>query len=180
MSLSVSTPPSPDLALNGFPAPHGALVAGSGGVALTGSRAYYARFVPTRNLAVSKIAFATSVAAGANDNVDVGIYNAAGERIVSSGATAGKLNASAGVQTVSITETALTAGTVYYAALACGALGGTAATVIMTAAGAGSGDLFGTAVGTVITGVQNSAATLPATAVIASGHLVPLLAVRSS
>lgn len=166
--------------VNGVLAPHGTSIAGTGGVLSVANRAYYARFVAPQNLSITKIAFVTTVAATNNDACDVGIYNAAGERIVSSGATSGKLNATAGVQEVTVSSTPITAGSVYYAALSVGAVGGTAATIAMTTAAANIGDIFGTATGTRLTAIQATAHPLPATATMASGNQVPLLAVRTS
>lgn len=168
------------MGLNGVLAPHGTTLQGSGGIAVVANRAYYARFVAPRNMTVTKIAFVTTTASGSDDAVDVGIYKANGDKLVSSGATTGKLNATAGVQTVTVAETELTAGTVYYAALSVGTIGSTAASIAMTTTTANLGDIFGTAIGTRMQGVQATAHPLGTTATIATGNQVPLLAVRTS
>ena len=138
-------------------------------VALTASRLYLVRFVAHKTQNISKIAFFVTTAAGANDNCDVGIFNSAGTTLLASaGSTAGKLNQSPGPQTVTFTApTAIRAGTVYYAAFACGTFGGTAAQLAMTnlASGANLGILFGSTVGLIEQTFQASAfpITAPAT-----------------
>ena len=150
-------------------------------VALTANRAYVARFVPSRDMTVTLIAFSVEVAAGADDACDVGIYDASYNRIVSSGATTGKLN-SQGVKTVTIASTALVAGVVYYAAISTGTQGGSAGQ--LGGANMGSsrlGQLFGAAVGKLEADFQNTAHTLPATLTGGGGiTTVPQLAVRES
>lgn len=110
--------------------------AGAFGVAnaVTASRAYIVRFLSPANVAITKIAFQTTVAAGSNDNCDVGIFNSTLTTLLgSAGSTAGKLNAVAGVQTCNLTATVqLQIGVVYYAAFACGPIGTSAASLLMT------------------------------------------------
>lgn len=130
-----------------------ASVYSSAGVAVTASSSYGVRFLCPVNLTITKIAFVLTVAAGSNDNCDVGIFNAAGTTLlVSAGSTAGKLNAAApSVQSVTVTATALAAGTVYYAAFASGPIGTTAASMVMTASGnAIAGQIMGTAGGLMV------------------------------
>lgn len=171
----------PSLNLNGVLAPQGTGFLGSGGSILVAGRAYYGRFVAPRSFTAKLIAFVTTVAATGNDECDVGLYDATGKRLSHSGAKASKLNATAGVQTIEIPETSLVAGTVYYAAFSVVTpFGGTGATLVHATGGAGAGDIFGTAVGTRLTGIQASAHPLPETATLSSGQTVPLLAVRSS
>jgi hypothetical protein len=125
-------------------------IASQGGLAVSANAAFLGRFVVERNTTVQTIAFAVSTAAGADDSVDVGIYRADGATLTllsSSGSTSGKLN-STGRKTVALTApAALLVGEVYYGALACGALGGSAATVRgCTVGNAGAAELFGSAV----------------------------------
>jgi hypothetical protein len=87
------------------------------------------RFVPERNMRVKGIGFNVVVAAGSNDNFDVGIYDSTLTKIVSSGATAGKLNAT-GKKRIDITETPLIEGQSYYILGSVGTLGGTAAQLV--------------------------------------------------
>lgn len=139
-----------------------------------------ARFVPRRTLTVVKIGFVTTVAATNDDAVDVGIFDATGARLVSSGATTGKANASAGPQTISITSTTLTAGTVYYVGFAYGTVGGTAATVQTLSLGAAAtAQMFGTTAGTVEV-VSAAGATLPATMTTTASSTAFNLAVLES
>lgn len=135
-----------DPSLGGIVAPM--TLAGSTG-ALTAGRAYLGRFVPSRNMTIASIAFVVTVAAGADDACDVGIYAADGSKIVSSGATTGKLNAGTGVKSIAVAAS-LIAGTPYFAAFSVVTpFGGTAASVALagvpTATSAG---LFNAVAGT--------------------------------
>jgi hypothetical protein len=145
------------------------------------------RFVPKRDMTIVTIAFATSVAAGSNDACDVGILDSSGTKIVSSGATTGKLNATAGVQSIGISSTPLKAGTVYYAAFAYGAIGSTAAQLASKLFGTGAGGgLFEATPGTIDNTCQNLAkdvSGLVVTTTLTSCFLtsnVPVLALRES
>lgn len=152
-------------------------VGGMAAVTLSANVAYWVRFRASRAMTVTAIRFIVSTAAGSNDNVDVGIYNGTTRaKIVSAGATAGKLNAT-GPQSVAI-STSLTAGTAYYAGISCGAIGTSAAIL------AGNEllywelpKLFGTAAPVLIQGTQNTAHPLPATAVVNSASAAPFLAI---
>lgn len=101
-------------------------------VTATANLAYVARFVPKRDMTITKIRFVTTQAATNNDACDVGIYASdLATKLVSAGATSAVMNATAGPQAITVASTALTAGTVYYAALSYGAVGGTAAKLAM-------------------------------------------------
>lgn len=128
-------------------------------IALTASRAYVCRFVAPKPLVVTKIAFTTTVAAGSNDNCDVGIFDSTLTTLLgSSGSTAGKMNAVAGVQTVNLlASVTLVPGTVYYAAFAYGTVGTTAASMCMTAIQGNSANLMGSAAPNLAVGFQNTA-----------------------
>lgn len=155
---------------------------GQAALLLVAKRAYAARFVPSRDMTITKIAYVVSVAATNNDSVDVGIYNAAlTTRLVSSGETAGQLNG-LGVRTITVTSTPLTAGTVYYAALVCGAVGGTAASVAGTSfIAAGFGNIFGSTAGIAITASQEAVFPLGSSFTSGGGQAsIPILAVRES
>lgn len=145
------------------------------------NRAFWCRFVPSRNMTIALIAFAVTTAATADDSCDVGIYDASLNRIVSSGATSGKLN-SIGVKTISISSTNLTAGTVYHASFAYGSVGGTGAQIAAVLNNSGFyGDLFGTAVGTRIMSQKDSQYPLPAGPLTTlSGGVCPFLVLRES
>jgi hypothetical protein len=150
--------------------------------ALTAGRATVARFVPSRPMTINLIAFVVTTAAGADDACDVGIYDASYSRIVSAGATTGKLN-STGVKTITISPTTLVAGTVYYAAFSVVTpFGGTAASLVMTTTSSGSMfDLFGTTAG--LREVTFQSAAHPLAATFTSGgnvSAVPILALRES
>lgn len=171
-----------DQALVGMLVPKLAVPVGtSTSVNLTANRAYYVRFVPARTFNITKIGFVVATAAGSDDACDVAIYDSAGTRLVSAGATTGKLN-STGAKTVDVTSTALKAGTVYYAAFSCGAIGTTAAQLMMTSPGAtGFMDLFGTTIPTLLWGFQAAAHPLPAPAAVSNGvNNVPILVLRES
>jgi hypothetical protein len=122
------------------------------------------RFEVARDMLVTQLAFAVTVGASVDDAVDVGIYSAAGARLVSSGSTPGKLNGAAGRRTVPITPTTLRAGQFYYFALAVGAIGGTAASLMGLSPNAlAAGQLFGAAIGLVETDAAGAVFPLPAT-----------------
>lgn len=88
---------------------------------------FVVRFVVENTITISNISVGVSTAATANDSIDVAIYDRDWNRLVSSGPTAGKVNTGgAHIATVAITATQLQPG-VYYAGLAYGAVGGTAA-----------------------------------------------------
>lgn len=115
--------------------PAGAPFSGQGNVGLTpANRGFFLRFVCPRALTISKIGFCVGALATVDDPCDAGIYSADGStRLGSSGATTGKLNAAVGIQTVNLqAPVSLSPGVVYYAALAVGTIGGTAATLVGT------------------------------------------------
>jgi hypothetical protein len=144
---------------------------GVGTIVATASRAYYVRFVPSRPMQIVSIKFVVTAFSATDDAVDVGIINGTtGVRLVSSGATTGKVNTTNAVKSITVTSTALAANQAYYAGLAYGTVGGTAATLAgVTAGGTALGvTLFGTAVGTIEAG-STANATLPASATPASG-----------
>lgn len=160
------TAPAWDLALGGVFAPSGVSIPG-GTVLATASRSYYARFVPTKTMAITKIKVFTSVAATNNDECDVGIFSSTGAKLVTAGATAGKMNATAGVQSITVTSTTVQAGTVYYAGFAYGTVGGTAATMITDAMTGFIGQVVSTEVPNVLHGFQ-AAFPLPTTTIAIS------------
>jgi hypothetical protein len=118
--------------------------------AVAANTARIVRFVPSRTFTATKIGFAvTAVSIGdtADPAVDVALYSSSLVRLVSSGATTGKLTTT-GAKTVDITATELTAGTVYYAALSVGAIGTTTASLVAASTvSRGAALLFGTANG---------------------------------
>jgi hypothetical protein len=117
---------------------------GNSNVAVTASRAYLTRFRPSRYMTIISIAFAVGTPAAADDACDVGIYDASFNRLVSAGATTGKLN-SGGVKNITISTIQLAPSTTYFAAFSVGTLGGSAASVAMTSVVAGAvNELFGT------------------------------------
>jgi len=108
--------------------------------------------------------FSVVTAAAADDPCDVGIYDAAGNKLASSGSTTGKLN-STGAKTVPLTAPlAVVAGVVYYAAFAYGPAGGAVAQLTMASLVNGNiGTLFGIGTGQQEMGLINGAFPLPAT-----------------
>jgi hypothetical protein len=117
-------------------------------------------------MTIVAIKFAVIVAATGNDACDVGIYDAAGTKIVTAGATTGKLNAASNsIQSVTIASTTLQANTTYYAAFSQGAIVTAVANLVMTNPGGGSGgpvgDWPGTTIGTRLAGVVAASHPLP-------------------
>ena len=141
-----------------------------------GAHGYFVRFTPIRSLTVTAIGFYVTTADGSNTNCDVGLYSAAGAKLVSAGATASKLN-STGVKSVTVTGQALTAGTVYYAGFSAAAAGAS----LLAAGGGGGGslpnvvDVFGATLGVKEMFYHASAHPLPANATITDTTAVPIL-----
>lgn len=119
------------------------------------------KFVPTRDMTVIKIGFIVTGASGSNDSIDVGIFNAAGTRLINSGATAGLVN-STGIKKVTISSTALTAGTVYYVCACYGAVGSSAGNWAAWATSSNANEMYGQTVGT-SESIGLAVATLPST-----------------
>lgn len=162
----------------------GTMAPGFGGsfsaVAIGANLAYAGRFVPSRDMTITQLSFALGTAAGANDNCDVGLYDSALNLLGSAGSTAGKLNAGANsAKTLALTAPVnLTAGEIYYAAFAVGALGGSAATVGFLSLGVG-GVLFGSGAGVIETLFKAASFPLPASlAGFSVGGSSPVIAVR--
>jgi len=129
-------------------------------------------------MTVTSLTFNVTTAASVNDACDVGIYDAVGARLVSSGSTLGKLNAATN-PSVTVAATQLRAGVVYYAALACGAIGGTAAqSAGPSYYGYLANQLFGATLGTMELAEMAAAFPLPATFTAANSFTGFFLAVR--
>jgi len=146
---------------------------------LAGSRCYFCRVVCPVSQTISKIGFSVTAAATADDPCDVGIYDAAGNKLGSSGSTTGRLN-STGVKTVNLlAPVAVVAGQVYYAAFGSGPLGGTAAQVAMLSMASFNLSLgFGALVGQRETPGAIGVFPLPATLAAITGDLagIPIMA----
>lgn len=154
-------------------------------VLATANRAYYVRFVPSRDMVITKIGFVTTVAATNNDACDVGLFTAALAKITTAGATSGKLNATAGPQAITITTTTLTAGTVYYAAFSVGTIGGTGATLVAVPNPTAClfHEAFGATAPNLLHGRMETAHPLPDPLTYAGGVVVggtPMLFIRES
>lgn len=116
---------------------------GGSGTAFQNGRVGLTRFVLPTDFTVTSMKY-RCIGAGTG-NIDVGIYNTSSTLLASSGATASKKNA---VTTETLTlsaPVALTAGTVYYAAMTTSVSDGTFMNVD---AGNGSDVWFGTTIGT--------------------------------
>lgn len=151
----------------GMYAPQGAPFIATAAQALTASRGYIIRFVTERRMTITKMAFLLTVAAGSNDNCDVGIFDSTlTQLLASAGSTPGKLNAAVpSIQSLNlVTPLALRQGKVYYAAFAAGPVGTTPASVGMTSisAGAALGIMFGATAGLIEQTFQNAAFPLAA------------------
>lgn len=157
-------------------------VSNNAATAIVASRAYVARFVPSRPMRIISIAFSVSTAAGSDDACDVGIFNAALTTLLTSaGATTGKLNG-LGVSNVTFTPVNLAANTVYYAAFSCGTIATTAASLTMSTYTVNNmADLFGNTAG--IREQSSQATAHPLTAPFTLGAAlvsVPYLALREA
>lgn len=147
-------------------------LASVGTLAVTANRAISGRFVPSRDMAIVALRFFVTTAAGSNDNVDIGLYDAAGNALARKGSTAGLLNAT-GMKSVALGATVnLTAGSVYYATLGAGTIGTTAASVLSASSGAATvADTFGSGTGSRMQGFADAAFPLPTTVPLAGGAL---------
>jgi hypothetical protein len=134
---------------------------GTGG--LIANRGYVVRFVAPRSMPISKIAFYVATAATADDPCDVGIYSGAAARLGSSGSQSGLLN-SLGLKTVTLLALVnLIAGQTYYAAFACGPVGGTVVALTVTVISPNLGNAFGALAPNIEQSFNNAAFPLPAT-----------------
>lgn len=150
---------------------------GFAGSVWTANQCRVSRFVPSRDLTVTKIAFSVTSADAANPATDVGIYDASGAKIVASTAATGIVN-STGVKAVTIAATNLEAGTVYYAAISCA---GAPTISCASLTSANVAELFGATVPNVIGGTLTASHPLPSSiASVGGGTAPPLLAVRES
>jgi hypothetical protein len=146
---------------------------------LTANRAYYARIVPSRSMAITKVAFNVTSASGTDDPLDIGLYDSTlATKLASTGATTGKLNGAGGIQTVTVAWT-LAAGTVYYAAFAANSTA-TLNSVQINANNAAA--LFGASAPQAEFMFLNSAYPLAAGPITPGGTIsnFPLLAIRES
>lgn len=127
---------------------------------LTANRAYFSRFTPSRDMTIVSFGFAVSTASSTDDACDIGLYDATGTKIITAGATTGKLN-STGVKSIALAAS-LYAGLVYYAGFSCGTIGGTTPQLVMANwIAAQGGQLFGATLGVADAWSQNTAHPLP-------------------
>jgi hypothetical protein len=96
--------------------------------AVTANWLYYRRFIAKRAITATGLAFAVTVAASVNDSMDAGILDISGNRLASTGATAGLMN-SLGAKSPSFTAPVLLVAGVAYWAVLVSAVGGTAAQI---------------------------------------------------
>lgn len=135
---------------------------------LVAQRGLYGRFVVQQPFTMASVAYAVSTFATNDDPVEIGIYSAAGARLVTTGSTSGKLNTSNGVKSVSLAYSF--APGVYYTGFLCATVGGTGATVIHGTLGSlQSYQLFGTAVPNALAATEAGLASLPSTMTPAFG-----------
>lgn len=145
-------------------------------VTLTANRAYAARICPSRRMLVTSIAFAVGTQSGTDDPCDVGIYSAdLGTKLISAGATSGKLN-STGAKSVAITTTELLPRTVYYVAFAANS---TAALLGISFQAGSACELFGSSAPQLEALIKNTSYPLPSSlSSVSSPTSMPLLAAR--
>ena len=154
----------------------------------TAATCRWVRFVPARNLTILRFGFEVRTASTNAESVDIGIYDATGTRLVSSGATTTYYTTTTGTTTTTTTAAGykyvvlnsttgytLTAGTTYYAGIGftfTSGTGVTIATIPMYGA-----TLMGTTVGVVDAANQTAVSTLPATMASATvgGTVAPML-----
>lgn len=142
------------------------------------NQTYVSRFVPDRDMSVIEVTINVTTAATVNDSIDVGIYDSGGNKVASTGATAGIVNV-AGVRTIPL-ACQLTRGKVYYAALSYGAVGGVAATIQMANFNAtNNSTLFGANIPQV-RAAQQAVNPLPAAIAPAANGVGCMMAIRTA
>lgn len=139
----------------GMWAPSASIVTINQSVAVTANRLYLMRVCPSRAMLVTSLGFKVTTASATDDPVDVGIFSAAGVRLVSSGSTIGRLN-STGSKSVTVAATVLNAGQVYYVAFAANS----AATLLFASTIA---DAFGSAMPALDLGSKDASFPIPST-----------------
>lgn len=114
------------------------------------NRLHLGRFVPPRNLTVHSIRHALAGAAGANDSIDLGILDANGDRVTSTGPVTGKTTGATGAKSTGVPQdVVLQRGVPYYSAFVNGPQGGTAPSIAGFGVVAfGLSGMFATVVGT--------------------------------
>jgi len=126
----------------------------------------YTRFVCPRTMQVSQYRFGLSTPATGDDQVDVGVYDAAGNRLTSSGATSGKVNTTpSSIVSVSFAPVTLVQGTIYYMGFGYNTPVGTACTLACTAIPWYEGATFSQAFGNAYSYLPQSASVFPLPAV---------------
>lgn len=167
--------------LSGLGVPTNAVFVYSQTAALTANQGRFIRYVAPHDYTISQIAFVLRVASGANDAVDVGIYNASYQLLASSGAVLGVLNGATGVKNVPLTASVeLMEGGIYYVGMSAGAIGGTAPTVKMTLTDADVADILGGGTGNRAQLAMSAAHPLPATlSAVASTSAAPIMALKA-
>lgn len=162
---------------------------GNGVTAFSAATCRWQRFVPTRDLVVKRFGFEIRTASTNAESVDVGIYDASGNRLISTGPTTtiytGPTNTgatsttSAGYKYIVLngaTGYTLTAGSTYYAAIGITYTSGTAVTITVNSLYMAG--IFGSSAGTADNASQSSLSTLPATmaSVAYAGTVGPMIA----
>lgn len=148
--------------------------------ALTAGRAYLVRFVPSRPMTIASVEFIVTTL-GADVACDVGIYDAAYNRVAASTAAASRLNTT-GIKNISLASAYTVApSTVYYAAFSSDT-GSTATLTFATANNSFVPQAFGTTAGKVLFDYQASSHPLPSTLTGNAGAVgaVPMLVLREA
>jgi hypothetical protein len=135
----------------------------------SGDRAIFTPFVLPQDMTAKKMWYVTGGTTSGTANLDLGIYNAAKSRLVSTGSTAFATGQSNTLIVIDIADTDLDADTLYYLGMAMGSISGTCNFIRLPTganATASIGQVF-----------ENSAMPLPATATWAIhsvGQTIPL------
>jgi hypothetical protein len=148
-------------------------------IGLSSNRAYLARFVPSRLMTITLLAFVVDAASATDDPIDVGIYDRNYQRLASAGATTGKVN-STGLKTLALTAAVtLSPGVPYYAAFSIGTAGAALRLAMRSLTNTNVSDMFGSSAGRREVTFMDTAHPLPTT-IVSGGNLsnCPLLAVR--
>lgn len=155
-----------------------------GNIVPAANRAYLARFMLPVPKVFQAIRLALVTASATNDQIDVGIYDAAGNRLVSSGALAAIVNTAPNPKSIAITPTAIAKDVPYFAAFGYGASAAPATFLGLAAVAFAYAGLFERVIGThddrLIYGVKDATFPLPASiplnTLVTTGGAAPALA----
>lgn len=152
-------------------------------IALSATNGRSVRIVPSRDINAVSLGIAVTTAAGSNDAIDLGIFDATmANKLRSTGAVTGQLN-STGFKWIALTSAyTMLAGQAYYLAYSPGTVGSTAAQVgCVNVANNAIPSLFGSTAPSIEAAFHSVAGhPLPSSLTPTASTVVPFIAVRES